>query len=207
MAHYFENDPNLQDEKGTYTLEWDHTRFVIATNAGVFSREGLDTGTRILLEAIQAADLHPGTVLDFGCGVGVAGVILHTLYPQASITGIDVSERACALAQENYARYGIQGEVLCQDGLQKEQGDFDLIALNPPIRTGKETIYRLFAQAAAHLSAEGSLWIVIRKQHGAASAEKYLKTLFDQVTRPERSMGFWVLKASSPKPQITGEQA
>lgn len=195
MAHYFENDPNLKEERGTYQVNWNDHDFTILTNSGVFSRDGLDTGTRILLDAVAASDEDPKRILDFGCGVGVAGVLLHLRFPKAEIVGTDVNERAAAMAAENYRENGIFSEVLVQDGLQETDGLFDLIALNPPIRTGKETIYRLFREAADHLTPQGSLWIVIRKQHGAASALKYLQSLDLQVTREARDLGFWVLKA------------
>ena len=200
MAHYFENDPNLKDEKGTYQVTWQDHTLTFQTNSGVFSRDGLDTGTRILLDAVADSSEDPERILDFGCGVGVAGELLHQRFPGAEIVGTDVSERAVQLARENYQAHGVSGEVLLQDGLKESDGLFDLIVLNPPIRTGKETIYRLFAQAADHLSEKGSLWIVIRKQHGAASAVKYLQSLDLDVERVTRDMGFWVLKVTRRLP-------
>lgn len=205
MAHYFENDPNLKDEKGSYQVRWQEGTFTILTNSGIFSRDGLDTGTRVLLDAIAASDEAPKRILDFGCGTGVAGVLLHSLYPQAEIMGIDVSERAADMARENYGKAGIHGEVLVQDGLKEEDGLFDLIALNPPIRTGKETIYRLFQEASEHLTQDGSLWIVIRKQHGAASAQKYLQSLDLDVNRVARDLGFWVLKVTRKEEQSSAQ--
>ena len=205
MAHYFENDPNLKDEKGSYQVRWQEGTFTILTNSGIFSRGGLDTGTRVLLDAIAASDEAPKRILDFGCGTGVAGVLLHSLYPQAEIMGIDVSERAADMARENYGKAGIHGEVLVQDGLKEEDGLFDLIALNPPIRTGKETIYRLFQEASEHLTQDGSLWIVIRKQHGAASAQKYLQSLDLDVNRVARDLGFWVLKVTRKEEQSSAQ--
>lgn len=205
MAHYFENDPNLKDEKGSYQVRWQEGTFTILTNSGIFSRDGLDTGTRVLLDAIAASDEAPKRILDFGCGTGVAGVLLHSLYPQAEIMGIDVSERAADIARENYGKAGIHGEVLVQDGLKGKDGLFDLIALNPPIRTGKETIYRLFQEASEHLTENGSLWIVIRKQHGAASAQKYLQSLDLDVNRVARDLGFWVLKVTRKEEQSSAQ--
>lgn len=205
MAHYFENDPNLKDEKGSYQVRWQEGTFTILTNSGIFSRDGLDTGTRVLLDAIAASDEAPRRILDFGCGTGVAGVLLHSLYPQAEIVGIDVSERAADIARENYGKAGIHGEVLVQDGLKEKDGLFDLIALNPPIRTGKETIYRLFQEASEHLTENGSLWIVIRKQHGAASAQKYLQSLDLDVNRVARDLGFWVLKVTRKEEQSSAQ--
>ena len=70
---------------------------------------------------------------------------------------------------------------------------------NPPIRAGKQVIYRMFADAAAHLAPGGALYIVIRKQQGAESAVRYLSSLYQTVEKLEKSGGFWVLRASGPK--------
>ena len=73
---------------------------------------------------------------------------------------------------------------------------FDAVLTNPPIRAGKQVIYQMFADAAACLKPGGSLYLVIRKQQGAESCVKYLKTIFGNVEKLDRSGGFWVLKAS-----------
>ena len=49
------------------------------------------------------------------------------------------------------------------------------------------------------LNPGGALYLVIRKQQGAESCMKYLKTLFDSVEKLDKSGGFWILKASGPK--------
>jgi len=72
----------------------------------------------------------------------------------------------------------------------------DTIVLNPPIRTGKRVIYSLFEQSANHLEKNGSLWIVIRKQHGAQSAFDYLQSLGLECKRVVRDKGFWVIQAT-----------
>ena len=76
---------------------------------------------------------------------------------------------------------------------------YDAIVTNPPIRAGKQVIYKMFADAAVSLKEEGALYLVIRKQQGAESCVKYLKTLFNIVEKLDKSAGFWVLKASEPK--------
>ena len=74
-------------------------------------------------------------------------------------------------------------------------GDFDLIATNPPIRTGKRNIYALFAQARERLRPGGALYVVIRKQQGAASAKAELARIFGVCETIARGSGFHVLKA------------
>ena len=56
----------------------------------------------------------------------------------------------------------------------------------------------MFADAAQTLKDGGALYLVIRKQQGAESCVKYLKTLYASVEKLDKSGGFWVLKASEP---------
>ena len=100
----------------------------------------------------------------------------------------------------NCDRNGVTAEVLESDGLAAVMGrKFDAIVTNPPIRAGKQVIYKMFEDASVSLKAGGALYLVIRKQQGAESCVKYLKTLFDTVEKLDKSAGFWVLKAAEPK--------
>ena len=166
------------------------------TDAGVFSRGELDKGTKLLLDALP--DLH-GRVLDLGCGWGAIGVTVGKKYPDTDVTMADVNHRALALAQDNAEKNGVSLRCLESDGMAALMTEkFDTVITNPPIRAGKQVIYRMFADIAACLAPGGSLYLVIRKQQGAESCMKYLKTLYAQVEKLSRSEGFWVLKASEP---------
>ena len=72
---------------------------------------------------------------------------------------------------------------------------FDAVVTNPPIRAGKQVIYKMFTDAAKSLRPGGAMYLVIRKQQGAESCVKYLRTIYDSVEKLDKSGGFWVLKA------------
>lgn len=192
MAHYYENDPNLDTSEFPISFELHGRTFTLASSAGVFSKEGLDTGTRILLNWILDHAAPVSSVLDLGCGIGVVGVVLSTFW-NCKITGIDPNTQACHLSRINYDRYHVDGTILNQDHLNDRQ--YEAVVLNPPIRTGKKVIYSLFEQSAAHLEEGGHLYIVIRKQHGAQAALDYLNSIGLQARRVERDKGFWVIDA------------
>ena len=122
------------------------------------------------------------------------GVLAGAGWPQARVTMADVNPRAIALARRNAEQNGVRAEAVLSDGFDNLEGSFDLIALNPPIRAGKETVYRLFQEAAEHLSPNGALCIVIRKQQGAPSAQKYLSGLFHSVQTIARKGGYHVFQ-------------
>ena len=166
------------------------------TDAGVFSKGELDPGTRLLLDTLP--DMT-GDVLDVGCGWGAIGIAVAKAYPDCRVTRGDVNRRALALCRENAQRNRVTVECLESDGLSAVAGRrFDAVITNPPIRAGKQVIYQMFADAAQQLTPGGALVLVIRKQQGAESCVKYLKTIFSSVEKIAKSNGYWVLKASGP---------
>ena len=189
---YYSAEPTSAHAEREIEIEALGVRSRCLTDAGVFSRDGLDTGTRAMLEALP--ELH-GRVLDLGCGWGPVGVTLARKYPECEIVMTDVNHRAVELSRRNLARNGAKAEVVQGDGFENVTGTFDFILTNPPIRAGKAVIYRLFAEAKEHLADDGALILVIRKQQGAASAQKYLQTLFPTVTLLDRTAGFHILQA------------
>ena len=195
--HYYTQNPEVEHDLRQVIFEVLGLRLNCTTDAGVFSRDGLDMGTRILLEALP--ELH-GRILDLGCGWGPVGTALGKRYPGAQIVLTDVNSRATELAARNLAANGVTNAAVVQgDGFAAVEGGFDAIVLNPPIRAGKAVIYALFAEAAKHLRADGALYIVIRKQQGAESAQKYLSTIYGDVERIAREKGYWVLRCAHPE--------
>ena len=189
--HYYSQNPNAEHDEQQVIFEVLGRQLRCTTDAGVFSRDGLDMGTRILLESLPALQ---GRILDLGCGWGPVGAAVGSAYPETEIVMTDVNERAAELAKRNLAANGVKNaRVVTGDGYASVEGSFSAILLNPPIRAGKQLIYALFADARNYLEDDGALYIVIRKQQGAESAEKYLKTLYGDVERIAREKGYWVL--------------
>ena len=173
------------------------------TDAGVFSKGELDVGSKLLLDALPA---FTGDVLDIGCGWGAMGVAIARANKNANVTMVDVNRRALDLCRQNCERNHVTAEVIESDGMAEVMGrKFDTIVTNPPIRAGKQVIYKMFADAAVSLKEGGALYLVIRKQQGAESCVKYLKTLFNEVEKLDKSAGFWVLKAYEPKNNTEGD--
>lgn len=190
--HYFSASPTSEHRyaEAEYVYRGETLRFL--TDAGVFSRGEVDFGTDVLLRSLP--EEMSGRVLDLGCGWGAVGVSVGKKYPACSLVMSDVNERALELAQKNAEANNVRAEMVQSDGLDSIDGPFDYILTNPPIRAGKQVIYRLFAQSAGKLNENGALYLVIRKQQGAESALKYLKTIFENVETVEKSGGFWVIR-------------
>ena len=200
---YYTADPSSESRPVPCAFPYRGHGLSFMTDAGVFSKGELDAGSRLLLDALPTLQ---GDVLDIGCGWGAIGIAVAKANKQSRVTMLDVNRRALGLCQANCLRNGVTAEILESDGMAAVLGrKFDAIITNPPIRAGKQVIYKMFADAAASLNAEGALYLVIRKQQGAESCVKYLKTLFNEVDKLDKSAGFWVLKASEPKEGNTDE--
>ncbi|MBQ3268575.1 MAG: class I SAM-dependent methyltransferase [Clostridia bacterium] len=191
--HYYTENPASAHDERRIVLSILGQELTFTTDAGVFSRDGLDRGTELLLEALPELT---GRVLDLGCGWGAVGVALGKKYPALGIVMTDINSRAVELARRNLAANGVKAEVVQGDGFQSVAGDFDAIVTNPPIRAGKAVIYGLFAQARDRLRPGGALYLVIRKQQGAPSALKYLREIYAGAEVIDRGSGFHVIRAA-----------
>ena len=191
---YYTREPGSESRPVECGFEYRGKALRFTTDAGVFSRGELDTGTRLLLDALP--ENMEGEILDLGCGWGPIGISVGSVWPETRITMADVNLRALERSRENADRNGVRVTCLESDGFSALEGRrFDAVITNPPIRAGKQVIYRMFAEAFDHLKEGGSLFLVIRKQQGAESCIKYLKTIYPSVEKLDRSAGFWVIEA------------
>ena len=191
---YYTRTPSSESKPAECAFSFRGKTLRFTTDAGVFSRGELDAGTRLLLDALP--DTLEGSVLDLGCGWGPIGVSVKAAWPETDVTLADVNLRALSWAEKNAERNGVRVSCLESDGFSALEGRvFDAVITNPPIRAGKQVIYRLFREAFDHLFPGGSLFLVIRKQQGAESCIRYLEGFFSSVEKLDRSAGFWVLQA------------
>ena len=193
--HYYTRDPQSESRPADCDFTYRGIRLVFRTDAGVFSRGEVDTGTRLLLEALP--EEMSGDILDLGCGWGVIGISVARKWPETRVTMADVNMRALVLSRENAKKN--RADCVCaeSDGMAAFTGrTFDAVITNPPIRAGKQVIYRMFADAAKCLNPGGALYLVIRKQQGAESCVKYLQTIYSGVEKLDKSGGFWVIRAT-----------
>lgn len=195
---YYTREPGSESHPVPCAFNYRGKALRFMTDAGVFSKGELDQGSRLLLNALPALR---GDVLDLGSGWGAIGVSVAKANPEARVVMADVNLRALGLCRDNATANGVACECLESDGMTALlDRRFDAVITNPPIRAGKQVIYGMFADAARTLRPGGALYLVIRKQQGAESCVKYLKTLYAQVEKLDKEGGFWVLKATEPLP-------
>ena len=191
-----ERDPGTTPYPGEFQLET--TGELISNHAGVFSREGLDIGTRFFLEQIPTSE-QPRTMVDLGCGNGIVGLVAARRNPRARLIFTDESFMAVASAEENFRRaFGAEREAsfLVTDALAGiPRGSVELILNNPPFHqehvVGDQSAWRMFQQAREALCHRGEL-LVIGNRH--LDYHLKLRRLFGNCTLLDSNPKFVVLK-------------
>lgn len=134
----------------------------VATLPGVFSRDGLDVGSELLLSTF--APHQKGKVLDIASGAGVISAVLAQHSPKLRLTLSDVSAAALEASKATLAMNEREGQVIASDVYSDISGRFDLIVSNPPFHDGLQTSLgaaeRLIREAVSHLNIGGQLRIV-----------------------------------------------
>ena len=196
MSHYFQDDPNLEHDYRKIIFTLFGRQYTLLSDSGVFAKDGLDDGSKLLLETIAKVDLG-NSILDMGCGVGPIGLVLASLDPNRRVTLADVNPRALACCKENAKSLGLEGqvEVVESDIYENIPNQFTTIVTNPPIRAGKKVTYAIYKGAVSHLHQDGCLVLVIRKKQGADSCRRYLETLFPRVEELASKKGYKILIA------------
>ena len=191
MSHYFTNDDVKSNER-TKKVNINNHEFIFTTDNGVFSKKGLDFGTRALLETLEL-DRMKGKVLDFGCGYGPIGIYL-ALNPELEVHMIDINRRSLELARKNVNLNHVNVTIYESDIYSNVHCKFDYIISNPPIRVGKKILYQILFDAKKYLNKNGELWIVVNKGQGAKSLIKDLEQTY-KVEVKNKVSGFYIIRA------------
>lgn len=168
----------------------------LRTDAGVFSRGGLDRGSELLAEALGLGPCE--LILDLGCGYGVLGIVAARLSQGGHVILTDVNERAAALARANVKANGLTNAEVRVGDLYEPVRDlaFDHIVCNPPIRAGRAVVDRIVSEAPAHLFERGHLWLVARTRQGADALRERMARTFGNAEIVRRGSGYKVLRST-----------
>jgi len=198
MEQYFTKNPTT--EKEIYKFDWNigKDRFYFYTSNSVFSKNGVDFGSMLLIETvIKENEKFNGRVLDLGCGYGPIGVIIAKLLFNANVTMSDINERALELTLMNAKENKTEGkiEVINSEVFENIKDSYDMILTNPPIRAGKDVVFSFYEGAYEHLNEGGKFYVVIQKKQGAPSTKAKLESIFGNCETAEKKSGYFIFKA------------
>lgn len=192
MSHYFINDDNLKDEEKVIHSEIQGINLSFLSNSGVFSKDKIDYGTKLLLNSIDIDDMK-GDVLDLGCGIGVIGITIKSKNNLVLVDMVDVNERAINLSKYNMVLNRVDTHIFISDIYSNVNKKYDYIITNPPIRAGKKVVLGMILGSYDYLNDNGILYFVMRKDHGVKTVIKKMEGMF-KVDVISRDKGFYIVK-------------
>jgi 16S rRNA G1207 methylase RsmC len=192
--HYFSADPSVPFKRVPVAASVWGRELTLTSGSGVFAQGRLDVGTAVLFREADPPTTG-STYLDLGCGYGVIGLALALARPDARGGGVDVNERALLLARENAAAMGVTDRftAVAPDGVPADLR-FDEIWSNPPIRIGKDALHELLLAWLPRLADDGRAVLVVGKNLGADSLQRWLGEQEYPTTRLASAKGFRVLE-------------
>ena len=191
MSHYF-TEPSAAEKRRSVDVRFWDTEWRFSTANEVFSADGLDLGTAVLLRS-AAPPADATRLLDLGCGWGVLAVALATACPGAVVDAVDVNPRALALCADNARAHRVGDRVR---PLLPEDADpdarYDEIWSNPPIRIGKAALHALLLTWLPRLKPDGVARLVVGRNLGADSLQRWLNEQGWECERTASAKGFRV---------------
>lgn len=195
MAHYFTNENNLKSEIRTIRYTNGDFSLVFNSDNGVFSKDHLDFGSKLLIETMIKNIDKNKSILDVGCGYGFIGISLAKIL-NSKVVMVDINRRAVHLTNMNIKENKVNAQTFESNIYENVKEKFDVIVSNPPIRAGKNIVLEILERAHEFLNINGELWFVIRKDQGAKSIAKELEKIY-KIEIMEKSKGFYIFRAKT----------
>ena len=191
--HYFTNNADLKSETRLIRYNYGDGVIDFTSDLGVFSKNKLDYGSRLLIETYIEKGRDNIDLLDVGCGYGFIGLSLARI-KNTNSTMVDVNKRAVHLTNMNIKNNKIKNAVAFESNIYESvEGLYDVVITNPPIRTGRETVLTFLRDSKKYLKPNGELWFVMRKDQGALTVAKKLEDIY-KIEIIAKSKGFLIFR-------------
>ncbi|MGA7206859.1 MAG: methyltransferase [Specibacter sp.] len=205
--HYFSSQPSTPLKRRPLQVVLAGEPRTLQTGGGIFSPDGVDKGTAILL-ADAPAPSATGNLLDIGCGWGPIALTLALRSPEATVYAVDVNERSIELTGDNAKALGLANVRVSTPNDVDPDVRFATIWSNPPIRVGKAELHSILLMWLPRLAEGGTAYLVVQKNLGADSLQRWLTEELQErfpeagftVARDSTSKAFRILRVTRTKP-------
>lgn len=196
--HYFSADPATADQRREVAARIWGREYTFTTARGVFARDGLDKATSILLDTCEPPRTAR-TVLDLGCGWGPIACAIARECSDVVVHAVDTNARALDLVRRNADRLDVRDRVLAYAPDEAPDATYDEIWSNPPIRIGKQALHEMLLHWLGRLSGDGVARLVVGKNLGSDSLQRWLIDQGYPTDRVASAKGFRILRAQAPE--------
>jgi 16S rRNA (guanine1207-N2)-methyltransferase len=191
--HYFVAHPKSKPRYGLIRTYLRGKPFEFLTASGVFSKQRIDLGTRLLIESMLLP--KRGCALDMGCGYGAVGIVVAAFNPRLYVILVDVNARAVWLARQNVEKNLLSNTEVRRGCLYApvEGLMFDCVLSNPPVSAGLETVKAMILQAPMRMACKGVFQMVVKSKVGGKRLRTIFEEAFGNVEVLARESGYRVL--------------
>lgn len=193
LEHYFIENPKSKARFGLVHAYLRGKRFEFLTSSGVFSKQRIDLGTRLLIESMVLPE--KGCALDVGCGYGAVGISAAVFKPNLRVVMTDVNSRAIWLAKQNIEKNYVYNVEVRRGNLYDPLEDvvFDCVLSNPPVSAGMEVVKAMICEAPDHMLKKAAFQMVIRSKIAGKRFLSFFEEAFGNVEVLARESGYRVL--------------
>jgi 16S rRNA G1207 methylase RsmC len=191
--HYFAAHPKSKMELGKIRTYLRGKYFEFLTASGVFSKNRVDLGTRLLVESMVLPE--EGCILDVGCGYGAVGIAAAAFNPNLHVIMVDVNERAVWLAKQNI-KINHVGNAKVKRGylyVPVKELSFNCVLSNPPVSAGMEIVKAIISEAPEHMAGKAMFQMVVKSKVGGKRLLMIFEQAFGNVQVLARESGYRVL--------------
>ncbi|OFS61545.1 class I SAM-dependent methyltransferase [Nosocomiicoccus sp. HMSC09A07] len=193
MSHYYTTDDTPHDFKEIkYNIKG--KTYTFTTDRGVFSKDRVDFGTDVLLNAVLEDYDGPGYFIDMGAGYGPVSIVLADHYGGDGVA-VEVNEDAISVLDTNMHNNNVSFDIVKRELYDDMELKADLYVTNPPFRAGKDTVLEIINDSYERLVDHGAFYMVVQKKQGMPSYLKHLETLYGNVEKLKKSKGYYILKS------------
>ena len=196
-SHYFEARPAVPSRPHTVPLKTGEIDLQLQADRGVFGSRAVDLGTLTILKEAPPPPKE-GDLLDLGSGYGPIAITLARRSPGAKVWAIDVNERAVELTKANAEVAETPNVTACLPDDLPSDLQFDAIYSNPPVRVGKQPLHELLQRWLPRLKPGGAAYLVVQRNLGSDSLQKWLNENGFQATRLKSKKGYRILEVRNP---------
>ena len=171
----------------------------LKTKAGVFSKNGIDNGSKLLIENVEIKDGN--LIADLGCGIGIIGFVAAKQNFNGHVHLLEDHIRSVELAEENVQLNKLRNVEVFLSDLFSAVGDrtYHMILSNPSQQMGNQFLEEMAIQCLKHLKSKGEVYWVVQN-HLKTVIERYFNQVFGNCEVVARGKGHVVLKAQNTTP-------
>ncbi len=138
--------------------------------------------TWIRQELIAAIDGQPQNILDLGCGTGSTTIMLQQAFPDAKITGLDLSPYMLVLADIKAKQAGLNIQWLHSqaEATQLDDGQFDLITASLLFHETPPSIAQAILQECFRLLIPGGQILILDGNQKTIRHTSWLTEVFEE---------------------------